>query len=344
MKTPLPPTPTPIVSVSPTAGIIVTPAPDTPFPEPSATSSATTSPTLIQTSPPTNTATNTPVPFLGGGSGQLVFSALKEGSRSNYEIYLLNLGTGIDTIDSAQPLNLSDNLAPDEYPAWSPDGNQIIFTSRRDGNPEIYRMDADGSHQINLTRNGDRDYQPAWSPDGIYIAFASYRGSGANQDIFIMEADGSNVQQITQTGTYYQDPAWSTDSQEVFFVAQTTSSGDKTEIYAYNINTQKTRQITNLNKLTYAPSVSPDGQELLFTSSHSGFQNLFRIGVDGYNKKQLTDQIRTQYLDPAWSPDGQWIAFVAEGNANTLCLYNVQTREIYEILSLPGLHGPAWRP
>lgn len=295
---------------------------------------------------PTVPETDTPQQtFLGGGAGQLVFSALKEGSVSNYEIYLLNLGTGIDAIDSAHLRNLSDNLAPDEDPAWSPDGNQIIFVSRRDSNPEVYRMDANGSHQINLTRDEDRDYQPVWSPDGTYIAFASYRGPGADLDIFIMDADGSNVQQITQTGTYYQDPAWSADGREVFFVAWKTPSGDKTEIYAYNINTQKTRQVTDLGKLTYAPSASPDGQWLLFTSSYSGFQNLFRIGVDGYNKKQLTDQIQTQYLDPAWSPDGQWIAFVAEGkDANTLCLYNVQTEKIYEILSLPGLHSPAWRP
>ena len=45
----------------------------------------------------------------------------------------------------------------DSGPAWSPDGKKIVFTSNRDGNSEIYVMNADGSGQTNLTRNGADD-------------------------------------------------------------------------------------------------------------------------------------------------------------------------------------------
>ena len=58
-------------------------------------------------------------------------------------------------------------------PAWSPDGRKIAFVSDRDGNSEIYVMNADGSGQRRLTRNPAYDADPAWSPDGRTIAFVT---------------------------------------------------------------------------------------------------------------------------------------------------------------------------
>ena len=54
--------------------------------------------------------------------------------------------------------NLTREWGLDGIPAWSPDGQKIAFTSKRDGNWEIYVMNADGSGQRNLTRNAANDY------------------------------------------------------------------------------------------------------------------------------------------------------------------------------------------
>ena len=67
-------------------------------------------------------------------------------------------------------------------------GAQIAFTSYRDGNGEIYVMDADGGNLRNLTRNPALDWGPAWSPDGGRIAFTSNRDG--NFEIYVMDAKG----------------------------------------------------------------------------------------------------------------------------------------------------------
>ena len=73
---------------------------------------------------------------------------------------------------------------------------QIAFRSNRDGDFEIFKMRADGSHQRKLTHNTDYDSDPAYSPNGKRIAFTSDRDG--DDEIFIMRADGSNQHKLTR--------------------------------------------------------------------------------------------------------------------------------------------------
>ncbi len=93
---------------------------------------------------------------------------------------------------------------------------QIAFVSRRDGNPEIYVMDADGNNQRNLTNQPDRDWDPSWSPHGRRIAFVSDRDGHFRADmpdipsyeIYVMDADGGNQQNLTNDPHADASPAW----------------------------------------------------------------------------------------------------------------------------------------
>src|SRR5215204_7094858 len=88
------------------------------------------------------------------------------------------------------------NTARFGYAAMLHANGKIAFTSDRDGNTEIYVMDADGTNQTRITNNNIVDDHPMWSPDGMKLAFVSQREAGGFA-IFQMNVDGTNRNEIT---------------------------------------------------------------------------------------------------------------------------------------------------
>src|SRR5438132_14125627 len=80
------------------------------------------------------------------------------------------------------------------YGQAGPSG-KIAFTTNRDGNNEVYVMNADGSNPTNLTQSPAADEFPAWSPGGDKIAFKSDRDG--NGEIYVMNVDGSRPTRLT---------------------------------------------------------------------------------------------------------------------------------------------------
>jgi Tol biopolymer transport system component len=95
-------------------------------------------------------------------------------------------------------------------PDWSPDGTKIAYqaspTLATAKYPEIYVMNANGSHPVRLTHHPARDENPDWSPDGTQIAFYSERPG--NAEIYVMDADGSHLRRVTHDPWYSSFPRW----------------------------------------------------------------------------------------------------------------------------------------
>jgi Tol biopolymer transport system component/pimeloyl-ACP methyl ester carboxylesterase len=131
---------------------------------------------------------------------------------------------------------------------WSPDGSQIVFESERDGNAEIYVMDADGAEigsgkQRRLTDNEAEDWWPAWSPDGAQIAFMSTRDG--DWEIYVMDADGGGLRQLTDNSAEDRGPAWSPDGRRIAFVSNRASGlPNDTEIYLMDADGADPQRIT----------------------------------------------------------------------------------------------------
>ncbi len=123
----------------------------------------------------------------------------------NWDIWKLKVDECLDArlagqtgdIDVCQPQQLTENPDDDFFPRWSPDGGKIAFASRRNGDRDIYVMDAEGGDITRLTTEPGNDSNPIWAMDGAAIIF-SHRPQ-TNWDMFIMNADGSNLRQLTDS-------------------------------------------------------------------------------------------------------------------------------------------------
>ena len=191
--------------------------------------------------------------------------------------------------------NPTKGVGTNYLPVYSPDGTRIAFMSARDGNPEIYVINVDGSNLRRLTNHPAGDGTPTWSPNGNQIAFVSDR-TGTPQ-IYLMGADGSGVRRLTTNESWADRPTWSpAPFNEIAYSART---GPAFDIKVYDIASGQTKQITFGEGSNEGPAYSPNGRHLAFTSTRSGGTQVFIIGRDGKNLKQITRTGNNQ--TPAWS-------------------------------------------
>ena len=140
---------------------------------------------------------------------RIVFGSNRDGVRDIYSI----------DVNGNNLLQLTDHPASDQYPACSPDGTRIAFSSFRFdvGNSEIYAMDADGNNLTRLAKHEFHDVTPSWSPDGRKIAFESRR-IFEGEDIYVIAAEGKKLEQLTQEGNN-RSPVYVQDGTKIAFVS-----------------------------------------------------------------------------------------------------------------------------
>lgn len=196
-------------------------------------------------------------------------------------------------------------------------GAKIAFTSTRDGNPDIYVMDADGKHRRRVTTHAAEDGHPSWSPDGKKIAFVSNRNGGYIQ-IWVIDADGANPIRLTG-GVWDQNPVWSPNGKKIAYQAYRKKALNvdfeerNYEIYVMNADGSNKNRLTDRQEFDGHPSWSPDGKKIVYSSRRENrIAEIYVMDVNGRNEKRISQNIkdRENKFMPAWSPDGRRIAFV----------------------------------
>jgi len=229
------------------------------------------------------------VPEWSPDGKKIAYASTRDG---NWEIYILDVEQALHAPNGIVLQRLTNHESDDLSPVWSPDGTQIAFASKRDGDWDIYVMGADGTHIRPLTDSPGIETKPSWSPDGSKIAFDS--GASYNRDIFIMDADGSNPELVARADGGW--PAWSPDGTRIAFFGRLAGNPD---IYVMNVDGTNMTRLTENNVEDWEPSWSTDGEWLLYVSG--AVPDIYVMRADGSETYRLT-QDQFEDWTPAWRP------------------------------------------
>lgn len=154
--------------------------------------------------------------------------------RGNSDIMTLDLATG-------RARRLTDGNGINTEPSWNPQGTQLAFTSDREGGPQVFLMQDDGSNLRRLTGEGLYNASPAWSPNGAMVAYVS-RFEG-KFDLFVYKLGEGKAYQITTGVSTSESPAWSPDERRLVFTSNRFGSS---QIFTTDLSG---RQIVRLTEL-----------------------------------------------------------------------------------------------
>ena len=282
---------------------VATPRPPTPTPRPPATTQA---PTVAPTTPP-------PV------SGPLRLAYVK-GNVGNTDIYVADA-------NGRNAVCVACRSCDEAEPAWSPDGNWIVYQSSCEGSYDIWKVSSAGGTQVRLTTSAATDErEPNWSPSGQHIA---YRSNATNVDrnadgtLYVMRADGTGAYSVAGQG---RAPVFSPSGTQLAFMSQRTGSW---QIYVYDFQSDTITQMTQCGANCRWPAWSPDGEYLIYHSTTGPgsvtADTIWRLSIYGGAPVQVVTGSHAGR--PTWSSEG-WIAFNSDNGIEVVNRDGAQRRTL----------------
>jgi TolB protein len=233
--------------------------------------------------------------------------------------------------DGLSVTQLTSEDADDAFPAFSPDGKLIAFSSTRGGNWNLYVMDSDGRNVTQITSGPSQDLHPSFSPDGTRLAYCSMGPRASQWELWIVNLQ-TNEKKMVGVGLF---PSWSPEKDKDLIAFQRARQRGSRwfSIWTMSVMDGEAHAVTEVavsgNAALVCPAWSPDGQRLAFSTivspSHmdgrkpQGQQDVWTVNADGTNRHRLTDGNGIN-ASPFWGVDGR-VYFVSD-RGGTECVWS----------------------
>jgi TolB protein len=235
---------------------------------------------------------------------------------------------------------------------------RIVLTSDREGDSEVYSMNADGTRARRLTFSRGFDGGGPPSPDGrkiLYYSRAAWDGHrrGHKGDVFVMNADGSGKRDLTRNPAFDVPGSWSPDGQKITFVSDRDGNN---ELYVMNANGTAQRNLApNPSSQEWGGAWTRDGRTIMFVSDRSGNWEIYSMNADGTKPRNLTrnpanDAGISGLIGFALSPNGRKIAFASTRDTRDeqnpdMYVMNADGTGVRRLTRTPWVEAPfTWSP
>ncbi len=201
-------------------------------------------------------------------------------------------------------VQLTSGQAIDRYPAFSPDGKRIAYTSNRLGPQEIWILEI-ATRQLQrlpVPEGYVNVSLPYWSPDGHKIALSPI-GADGKRSLWLVALDGSEAKELVPPTRDLGSSRFSRDGRKLLYYVR---SEEHLQVFEVDLATRQTRQITSSSSDKWPEEWSHDGRWLLYTSTAEGTTQVWRMNAETGKEEQLTfGHERVRHAN--YSPDGKWI-------------------------------------
>ncbi|MDR2616397.1 MAG: Tol-Pal system beta propeller repeat protein TolB [Endomicrobium sp.] len=267
---------------------------------------------------------------IGVSSSKIVF--VNDSTRFK-ELYIVDYdGYNLRRLTRDKKINI--------LPKWSPDGEEIIYTSYLYRNPDLFSLNLVKNKRRIISKYQGLNVTGSFSPDGEKIVLTLSRGRFPN--LYLLGTNGEIIQRLTNGFCIDTSPSFSPSGQEIVFISD--RSGYP-QLHLMDIDGGNVRRLTT-SEFCDSPAWSPRGDKIVFTMRKSkGNYDLYIYDLPTGKITQLTNK-QKRNENPSWSPDGRFVVFSStRSDKSEIYIMAIDGSGVRKLVEIPGSsYTPSWSP